>query len=122
MARSNAPAEPATVEIDSEVSETVIGSGTKFTGTITTAKPIKIDGQFDGTINSTNLVVVSEVGYAEGTINCESFQLNGRGKGNAHCAEVMRFAPSGVYQGEIETKNIVIVEGSVLDGDVKIIR
>ena len=53
-----------TVSISSETIETVIGSQTRFKGNVKTDKPIRIDGIFEGDIDSTNLVLISESGIS----------------------------------------------------------
>lgn len=110
---------PNSVDIDSEIIETIIGADTQFKGTINTSKVIRIDGQFEGEINSDNLVVVSECGTVKGTIKCATLQLDGHGEGEANCTELMKFAPCASFSGDVTTKNIVLVEGSILDGDIK---
>ena len=116
---SNADLTTNSVDIDSDIVETIIGADTKFKGTIKTSKVIRIDGEFEGDIDSDNLVIVSEVGNIKGTVRCATLQLDGHGEGEANCTELMKFAPCGSFTGDVITKNIILVEGSVLDGDIK---
>ena len=108
------------VSINSLVIETVVGAQTKFKGSISTDKPIRIDGAFEGEINSTSLVYVSECGYLNGRVNCAEFQLVGRAEGTVTCTELMEFAASGKFKGDVVTKDIIIVKGSVLEGNCKV--
>jgi len=110
------------VDIDSEVIETVIGADTKFKGTVKTGKTIRIDGYFEGEIDSDNLVIVSEIGKFKGNLKCNTLYLDGHGEGEATCTELCKFAPIGSFSGDIATKNIVLVEGSILDGNIKMLR
>ena len=107
------------ISIDSEIIETVIGANTKFKGQVKTDKVIRIDGDFEGTIDSTSLVIISEIGKFKGDLKCHTCQLFGHGEGTAVCSELFKFASTGVFTGEVETKNIVLVEGSLLDGTIK---
>ncbi len=106
------------VSISSEIAETVIGVNTRFKGTVTTDKPIRIDGYFEGTIDSSSRIEVSETGKFNGTISCREMQLTGSGEGTVTCSELIRFASIGVFKGTLNTKNLVIVEGSVFDGEI----
>ena len=107
------------ISINSEIIETVIGANTRFKGQVSTDKVIRIDGEFEGTIDSTSLVIISEIGKFKGDIKCHTCQLFGRGEGTAVCSELFQFANTGSFTGDVETKNIVLVEGSLLDGTIK---
>jgi len=110
------------VSINSDVIETVIGSKTKFKGTVKTDKPIRIDGVFEGTIDTTNLVLVSEGGRFNGTMTCRELDLIGEARGKINCTEVLKFALSGRLIGDVETANVDIHPGSYYDGTLKIIK
>lgn len=110
------------VSINSDVIETVIGSKTQFKGSVSTDKPIRIDGRFEGTIETTNLVVISENAYFEGTLRCSELDLLGEAKGKFYCSEILKFALSGKLTGDVETPNIDLRPGSFYDGSLKIIK
>ena len=107
------------ISIDSEIIETVIGANTRFKGTVATDKVIRIDGEFEGTIESTSDIIISEIGKFKGDLKCRTLQLLGQGEGTAVCSELMQFAATGKFTGDVETKNILTVEGSILDGSLK---
>ncbi len=102
--------------------ETVIGAQTKFKGTVTTDKPIKIDGYFEGTIDTTSTVNISETGEVNGTIKCHDFNLIGRGKGNVICTNLTQIAPGGYFEGDITTADLITVKGSVINGKIIIAK
>ena len=108
-----------TISINSDIIETVIGANTKFKGQVKTDKVIRIDGEFEGSIDSTSQVIISEIGKFKGDVKCQVLQLFGHGEGTAVCSELFEFAASGVFTGDVETKNIVLVEGSLFDGTLK---
>ena len=110
-----------TVSISSETIETIIGSQTRFKGNVKTDKPLKIDGYFEGNIESTNLVIISECGEFKGELNCSELQLVGKGEGRVNCSELMQFAASGRFVGDVITRNIITVSGSILHGSCKMI-
>lgn len=108
------------VSISTAVSETVVGAQTKFKGTVNTDKPIRIDGQYEGDIISTDEVLVSENGYFNGTVSCRYFHLVGKAEGKITCSELMEFTPTGVFKGDVNAKDVIIVKGSKIEGTVKI--
>lgn len=110
------------VSINSDVIETVIGSKTQFKGSVNTDKPIRIDGRFEGTIETTNLVLISEGGYFDGTMKCKELDLIGEARGNIYCSEILKFALSGKLIGDAEVANIDLHPGSFYDGKLKIVK
>ena len=110
------------VSITSDSAATVIGPKTGFKGNITTDKSIRIEGKFEGDINSEDVVIVSETGYFKGTVKCREFDLQGEADGSITCTELMRFALSGKFRGDVTTANIDIKPGSDFDGNLKILK
>ena len=110
-----------TVSISSETIETIIGSQTRFKGNVKTDKPLKIDGYFEGTIESTNLVIISETGEFKGDLSCRELQLVGSGDGKVNCSELIQFANTGKFVGDVITRSIITVPGSILHGTCKMI-
>jgi len=112
--------ETETVSINTSFVETVIGSQTKFKGSVTTDKPIKVDGVFEGEIHSTDVVYVSETGYINGTVECRECQLTGKAEGKITCTELMQIAEIGYFKGELVTEDLIVVKGSKIDGTCKV--
>ena len=111
-------AEYESVSINSQIIETVIGAQTKFKGTVATDKPIRIDGYFEGTIDTKSTVIISESGEFSGTIKCADFRLEGKGRGNAICTNLCQIAPGGYFEGDITTSDLITVKGSVINGKI----
>lgn len=105
------------ISIDSDLIETIIGLNTKFKGSVKTDKVIRIDGEFEGEIESTSKVIVSQTGKFKGTIKCSELKLDGYAEGTATCTQLLRIADIGVFYGDVVTKNVIMVEGSLLDGN-----
>ena len=108
------------VSINSDVIETVVGAKTYFKGNVSTDKPMRIDGSFEGDINSTDLVVVSEGGSFNGTLQCRELRIGGTAQGTVTCTELMKFCGAGTFDGEATTKSIFISEDAVFDGKLKV--
>ncbi len=108
------------VSISSDVSETIIGPKTRFKGTVNTDKPIRIEGLYEGTIESSSTVTVAESGTFDGTCNCKCFELQGKANGKVNCSDVLKFAVTGKFTGDAVTANVDIHPGSDFDGTLKI--
>ena len=104
--------------VDSVIVETAIGVNTVFKGSITTSKPIRIDGHYEGEINSDNLIIITESGFFSGEMRCRELQLQGKGEGSVVCTELMQLSNTGAFCGNITTKDIILVKGSQLDGQI----
>ncbi|MCR5010358.1 MAG: polymer-forming cytoskeletal protein [Clostridia bacterium] len=110
------------VSLSSEVIETVIGGQTRFKGNVKTNKPIRIDGVFEGDIDSTNLVLITESGRVKGNIKCSELQLKGTGEGTAHCTELMQFAATGSFAGDITVGSLITVPGAFFNGSCRMAK
>ena len=108
------------VSISSDVYETIIGQKTVFKGNVNTDKPIKIEGVFEGTIESLGSVFIADTGRFDGILHCRNLELVGTLTGKVKCSDTFRFALSGKFQGEATTANIDIRPGSSFDGTLKI--
>lgn len=110
------------VSISSDVYETIIGQKTTFKGTVNTDKLIRIEGVYEGTIESTGTVIISETGKFDGILNCKDLELLGQATGNVKCTDTFKFALTGKFKGDAVTANIDIHPGSDFDGTLKIER
>ena len=110
--------ENASTSVDSVIVETAIGVDTVFKGSINTNKPIRIDGHYEGEINSDNLIIITETGFFSGDMKCRELQLQGKGKGTVVCTELMQLSNTGAFRGNIATKDIILVKGSQIDGQI----
>ena len=110
--------ENASTSVDSVIVETAIGVDTVFKGTINTNKPIRIDGHYEGEINSDNLIIITETGFFSGDMKCRELQLQGKGEGTVVCTELMQLSNTGAFRGNIATKDIILVKGSQIDGQI----
>ena len=110
--------ENASTSVDSVIVETAIGVDTVFKGSINTNKPIRIDGHYEGEINSDNLIIITETGFFSGDMKCRELQLQGKGEGTVVCTELMQLSNTGAFRGNIATKDIILVRGSQIDGQI----
>lgn len=116
---ANSEHETASTSVDSVIVETSVGAETVFKGSISTGKPIRIDGYYEGSIDSDNIVIISKTGRFNGDMKCRELQLAGRGEGSVVCTQLLEFTADGEFKGDISTANIVVCEGSVIDGNLK---
>ena len=104
--------------VDSTLVETTVGADTVFKGAINTNKPIRIDGHYEGSIDSSDLIIITQSGFFNGDLRCRELQLQGKGQGTAICMELMQLSDTGAFKGKIATKDIILVKGSQIDGEI----
>lgn len=94
--------------------ETEVRGELKFEGTV------QIDGTFRGEIHATGTLIVGEGARLEGAeINCGTLIVSGQVVGNIRATHrVEALAPARIL-GNIQTPVLVINEGVLLDGNIR---
>lgn len=110
------PVQSKGITVSSTVAETIIGSETKYKGTVTTSKTIRIDGLFDGEIKSGGDVIVGETGVFKGTITCKTLFNSGLVEGTLNVEDKLECSSIGIVKGELTVKELVLPRGAVFDG------
>lgn len=104
------------ITINSNVPETIIGPETKYQGTVTTSKTIRIDGLFEGEIKSGGHVIIGETGKFKGTMECISLYTSGSVDGSVTASQKLECTSQSILKGNIVAKELVLAPGSVFDG------
>jgi|SRR5665647_1160396 len=104
------------ITVNSNVAETIIGPETKYQGTVTTSKTIRIDGVFEGEIKSSGPVIVGETGKFSGTMDCKSLSLSGLVEGNATVSEKLECTSQAILKADINVKDLILANGAIFDG------
>ncbi|TQR33684.1 hypothetical protein DMB92_02010 [Campylobacter sp. MIT 99-7217] len=87
--------------INSSVSETtVISSGARIEGQFYFNSMLHLDGEISGVINSQSQVVIGKNGVLKGQLNADKVIV------------------SGVFEGELETNVLEILEGGLVNGNI----
>ena len=103
------------------VVNSIIGEGTKFRGDFELNGLLRIDGAFEGTIESEGKVLVGRHGSAIApTIRARIVVIGGRVKGNVYASEMVTILSTGSVEGDIETPRLLAEEGVVITGQVTV--
>ncbi|AIF54036.1 polymer-forming cytoskeletal protein [Pelosinus sp. UFO1] len=96
--------------------ETIIGKDTIMKGNISGKGTIRIDGQFEGDINTTGNIVIGE--NAKVTAQCKAVNATIAGTiyGNVDITEKLELLPSAQIIGDIKAGILGISEGAVFKG------
>jgi cytoskeletal protein CcmA (bactofilin family) len=96
---------------------TVIGDGLKIFGNVTAEGLVEINGQIEGDLQCTSLIV-SPKGRILGSITAELVVVNGRVEGPIQGGDVSLKSQAHVV-GDIHHQNLTIEKGAYFDGRAK---
>ncbi|GAB4436123.1 MAG: polymer-forming cytoskeletal protein [Chloroflexi bacterium OHK40] len=96
--------------------ETVIGSNTRFQGSLTSDGNIRIDGSVEGDIEVLGNLIVGETGRVIATIKAQNVHVSGAVKGEITAVEQLEISPTGKVWGDITTAALHIEPGGLFRG------
>lgn len=98
---------------------TIISSGVKIDGKITSSGNVRVEGEIKGDISSQRDIVVGERGKVNGQINADSITIGGMVSGTVKADNKLALNSGGHLRGNIFTKILVIEAGAKFDGESK---
>jgi cytoskeletal protein CcmA (bactofilin family) len=98
-----------------------ISAGTIIKGEILSPCDIRIDGTFEGKIQSKGRVVVGESAHIKGDIVCDSIDLWGKVEGNVFVKDVLNLKEGCVVNGNLNIRKLSVELGATFNGNCKMI-
>lgn len=98
---------------------TVIAKGTKLTGKLDIECKLHVDGEVEGSIHSSNVVIIGTSGVIKGEIFAERLLISGEVVGNCDCQNIEILA-GGKIVGDIISSNLIIESQGYFEGNSKI--
>lgn len=95
---------------------TVIGPDAHFKGELTFKGGVRIDGQFEGAIQTQGKVVVSEGGEVKAEVKASSVTLEGRLVGNLAAQDRVELKASARMEGDVKAAKLLVIEGATFVG------
>jgi cytoskeletal protein CcmA (bactofilin family) len=121
----NAPERPP-IRLDTPPSTNAEGAGTsviapgmKVVGDLETSGILKIDGTVQGSIRGARQVMLGRSGVIQGDVQAEEVVLGGRVIGTVTATERVEIQSNSVIEGDVHTRSIVVFEGGLLNGNVR---
>jgi cytoskeletal protein CcmA (bactofilin family) len=96
----------------------VLGSGLALRGEITGEGDFHIYGRFEGEIDVSGRVVVSEAAQVDANINAASIVIAGKVRGNLSATTHLDILPTGVLTGTLKAGSFSAAEGSSVKGEI----
>lgn len=108
---------------DTLLVNSIIGEGTKFRGDFELSGLLRIDGDFEGSIDSEGKVLVGQHGSAiTPGIKAKIVIIGGKVDGNIYASEKVTILSTGQLNGNIETPRLIAEEGVFLNGNLKVVH
>ena len=109
MVRSNKQSEDNLVN-------SIIGVGSEFKGEFKINGLLRIDGTFQGTIETDGKVLIGQSGEAVTDIQARLVVVGGSVRGNIFATERVIFLSTGVIKGNIITPSLIMEDGVKFEG------
>jgi cytoskeletal protein CcmA (bactofilin family) len=115
-----APRAPAVSALDAppDPGRAVLGSGLALRGEITGEGDFHIYGRFEGEIDVSGRVVVTESAQVDANINAAAIVIAGKVRGNLSATTHLDILPSGVLTGTLKAGSFSAAEGSSVKGEI----
>jgi len=95
----------------------LLGEHAHFTGNLSFAGAVRIDGCFEGDIQSEQgTLLLSKTAKLKGNVEVAKLLLHGQLIGNAHIKEYLQMGEDAVLQGDLHYQAMSLEEGSVING------
>ncbi|CCO23338.1 bactofilin family protein [Maridesulfovibrio hydrothermalis] len=95
-----------------------LGSGTDYQGKLNFQGAVRIDGNFNGEVESEGTLVVGKEARVEGVLKVGQLVLSGKVHGEVYASEKAVLHKTANLQGNLVTPVLVVEEGAVLEGRV----
>ena len=93
-----------------------LDQGTSVTGELQFSGTLRIDGNFHGSISTSDVLVVGENAVIHADINVGDIEIHGRVCGRIESKRRVDIFPTGRVQGDVHCPIISMQPGAVLDG------
>ena len=97
----------------------LLGRGSEFEGKLTFEGTVRIDGKFNGTIVTNDVLVIGEGAKVAAEINCGTVIVHGEINGNVKAKNAVELHHPARMKGNIETPSLMIEKGVNFEGQCK---
>jgi len=109
-----------TKQNEDNIVNSIIGEGSEFKGEFKINGLLRIDGKFQGTIETDGKVLIGQSGEATTDIKARLIVVGGTVKGNIFARERVIFLSTGKIKGNIITQSLIMEDGVIFEGNCTI--
>lgn len=99
---------------------TIIGPDASFKGEMTFEKGLKLQGKFEGRINTTGKLHIAKEAKMSADVEAGAIVVEGDVKGNLVATDKIELKNTARYEGDIQASKLVVDEGASLTGHVQV--
>ncbi len=106
------------MERQDAVIHSLLGSGTRYEGKLFFEGRVRIDGDFEGEIQSDGLLIVGPTATVKGVVRVETLIVRGGElEADVHATELVELHSPARVRGDIRTRALYMDKGVVFDGN-----
>lgn len=98
---------------------TVIDANTVIDGTISTSHDLRVEGRVTGAVMCDGVLTVADGAEVDATVEASGIVVSGTLSGTVACHGRLEIRSTGVVRGRVETGRLIVVEGAVYDGQLR---
>src|SRR5947207_14911412 len=99
---------------------TVLGPDASFKGEMSFEKGLKLQGRFEGKINTAGRLHVAREAKMQADVEAGAIMVEGDVRGNLTANDRIELKQSARYEGDLSTTKLVVDEGAVFSGHVTV--
>jgi cytoskeletal protein CcmA (bactofilin family) len=101
-----------------ELVNTIIGEDSSFKGVLHTQRSLRVEGSFEGEINSQGEVFIGEKSKVKANIFGRRVEISGEVIGNIEASSGLHICKTGKVYGDLTGDHLLIEEGAIYKGRV----
>jgi cytoskeletal protein CcmA (bactofilin family) len=98
---------------------TILGKESEFDGKLTFDGQVRIDGKFQGQINTKDTLVIGDGARVNAEISAGTVIVNGSVEGNIKASQLIELHQPGRIKGNLDTPSLSIDRGVIFEGTCK---
>lgn len=98
------------------LTECLLGAGSSVTGTVRGQGVVRIEGEFEGSVQARDAVILAKSAKVKAEISAKDVFIAGEFSGIIEAAGTVRIAGGAVVAGEIQAKALDLAAGASFDG------
>ena len=99
-----------------------LGSDALFRGTLSFEGTVRIDGKFEGKVNTNDTLIIGETGDMTADINVGTLICKGQLNGAVVASKKIEMHPASKITGNIQTPALSIELGAILEGHLNMTK
>jgi len=102
-----------------EKTSSIIGPQTEFKGVLKDKEGIRIEGKFEGELETEGSVTIGENAIVKANIKASTLIIAGKVIGDVDCEGKVEITSTGSLEGKVKASDLTIAEGAFFNGECR---